>query len=169
MKQDSGTADALLVHDFRKSLRVLEREVQISMSSDTDCCGVSLAQCHLLLEVELRGASSVTELASILSLDKSTMSRTAEALVTAGLLNRETVPDNRRQQIISLTKEGKAKAQYINRTCDSTYTRLLDFIPARRRASVMESVTLLADAMRRERRNPRSACCSGTADGGKEI
>jgi len=129
------------------------------MASDTGCCGVSLAQCHLLLEVELRGASNVTELADILALDKSTMSRTVDALVNAGSLNREMAPDSRRQQVISLTKEGKARAQSINRACDSTYVRLLDFIPEEKRASVVESVALLAGAMRRLRRDPQAACC----------
>jgi DNA-binding MarR family transcriptional regulator len=161
MQRKKGAASASLVRDFRKSLRVLEREVQISMSSDTGCCGVSLAQCHLLLEVELRGKSSITELSDILALDKSTLSRTVDALVGSGLLDRETDPRNRRRQDISLTREGRMKAQSINGTCDATYTGLLDYIPAEKRAAMVESVALLAGAMRQWRRDPQTPCCIG--------
>jgi DNA-binding MarR family transcriptional regulator len=136
------------IRDFRKNLRVLEREVGLSMASETGCCGVTLAQCHLLLEVEQRGSTSVTELASILELDKSTLSRTVDSMARAGLLNRETDPASRRQQIISLSEDGRKKADRINGLCDASYTRLFDFIPVDSRRMVVTSAALLAEAMR---------------------
>ena len=147
------------IRDFRKHLRALEREVQLSMASDTGCCGVSLAQCHLLLEVEDRGRTSITALAEILELDKSTLSRTVDGMCRSGLLSRETDPSNRRQQIISLTPAGKAKAETINSLCDGSYARLFDFIPAARRLSVVKSVALVAEAMRHMRKSPGTPCC----------
>jgi DNA-binding MarR family transcriptional regulator len=147
------------IREFRKNLRVLEREVELSMASDTGCCGVSLAQCHLLLEVEARGRTRVTELAQILDLDKSTLSRAVDGMCRAGLLNRETDPENRRRHVISLTQKGKAKADTVNRRCDASYNRLLDFIPPGKRASVVESVALLGKAMRGKRKEPDSPCC----------
>src|SRR5512136_774154 len=99
--------DQKTLRTLRKSLRVLEREVELSMASDTGCCGVTLAQCHLLLEVEARGGTGVTELAEILDLDKSTLSRTVDGLCHAGLLSRETDPGNRRCHILSLTEKGR--------------------------------------------------------------
>ncbi|MGD0726995.1 MAG: MarR family winged helix-turn-helix transcriptional regulator [Spirochaetia bacterium] len=154
----------LSIREFRKNLRVLEQEVGISMASETDCCGVTLAQCHLLLEAEQRGNTSVTELASLLELDKSTLSRTVDGMCRAGLLNRETDPSSRRQQVISLTETGKDKAASINRLCDASYTRLFDFIPVEKRQMVVESAAVLADAMRQMRKNPESPCCAGGGD-----
>ena len=151
---------SISIRDFRKSLRVLEQEVGLSMASETGCCGVTLAQCHLLLEVDQRGQSSVTELATLLELDKSTMSRTIDTMCRAGLLNRETDPANRRQQVISLTEEGKHKSDRINGLCDTSYARLFDFIPADKRRMVVESAALLAHAMRQKRKDPGSACCT---------
>ncbi len=148
------------IREFRANLRVLEREVEMSMTSEAGCCGVTFAQCHLLLEVERRGRTSVTELASLLELDKSTLSRTVEAGVQAGLIDRATDPQNRRQQVISLTETGRATADRINQLCDSSYTRLFDFIPREKRAQVVEAVSLLAQAMRLKRRNPEAACCA---------
>ncbi|MGA2975275.1 MAG: MarR family transcriptional regulator [Spirochaetia bacterium] len=152
--------DGVSIREFRKNLRVLEREVGLSMASETGCCGVTLAQCHLLLEIEQRGHTSVTELASVLELDKSTLSRTVDAMCRTGLLNRETNPSSRRQQVISLTETGKQKADTINDLCDVSYTRLFDFIPAQERRTVAESAALLAGAMQQMRKNPAAPCCA---------
>ncbi len=148
------------IREFRAKLRALEREVELSMSSDAGCCGVTFAQCHLLLEIERRGQSNVTELASALELDKSTLSRTVDGAWKAGLLDRQVDPNSRRQQVISLTRKGRETANTINGMCDASYTRLLDFIPAAKRRTVIESVVLLADAMRQKRKNPHAPCCA---------
>jgi DNA-binding MarR family transcriptional regulator len=148
------------IRDFRKNLRVLEREVELSMTSEAGCCGVTFAQCHLLLEVERRGRTSVTELASLLELDKSTLSRTVDAGCRAGLIDRTVDPASRRQQVLSLTEKGRAMAETINSQCDASYARLFDFIPSTERSTVVHAVALLADAMREKRRNPDGACCA---------
>jgi DNA-binding MarR family transcriptional regulator len=145
---------------FRADLRVLEREVVLSLSSDTGCCGVSVAQCHLLLETEARGRTNVTELAAATVLDKSTLSRTVDGLCRSGLLRRQVDPANRRQQIITLSAKGRAAVARINTACDETYERLFDFIPAAKRSAVAEAVGLLSAAMRRKRKEPGSACCA---------
>lgn len=147
------------IREFRQNLRVLEREVELSMASEAGCCGVTFAQCHLLLEVERRGRTSVTELASLLELDKSTLSRTVDAAFRAGLIDRTVDPASRRQQVISLTDRGRETAETINSQCDTSYTRLFDFIPRDERSAVVRAVALLADAMRQKRRNPEAACC----------
>ncbi len=143
--------DQRAIRAFRRDLRVLEREVELTLSSQTSCCGVTVAQCHLLLEVELRGQTSVTELALALELDKSTLSRAVDALCRSGLLDRVADPESRRQQVISLTAQGKAKAAAINVLCDRFYERLLDSVPAGKRDAAMESVSLLGEAMRKVR------------------
>lgn len=137
---------------------MLEREVELAMASDTGCCGVSLAQCHILLEVESRGTTSVTGLASALELDKSTLSRAVDVMCRRGWLDRATDSENRRQQIITLTAAGREKAASINKMCDASYGRLFACIPPARWKSVVESVELLAGAMRGVRKSGGSAC-----------
>jgi DNA-binding MarR family transcriptional regulator len=152
------------IRAFRTDLRVLEREVVLSLSSDTGCCGVSVAQCHLLLETETRGSTSVTELASATVLDKSTLSRTVDGLCRSGLLRRQVDPANRRQQIITLSAKGRTAVDRINTTCDATYQRLFNFIPAAKRSAVAKAVGLLSAAMRHKRKEPDSACCADEAE-----
>lgn len=149
------------VRAFRADLRKLEREVVLSLASDTGCCGVTMAQCHMLLEAEVRDRTRVTELADSMELDKSTLSRTVDGMCRAGLLDRQVDPSNRRQQIISLTRKGRQKAQSINELCDASAMRLFDFMPGSKRHQVVESVALLVAAMRQMRKDPEGACCKG--------
>lgn len=139
------------VRRLRRNLRVLEREIELSLASQTGCCGVTVAQCHLLLEVEDRKETSVTALASALELDKSTLSRNVDGLCRAGFLRRETDPRSRRQQVISLTAEGQARVDAINEVCDRYYARLLGSLAPMRRAALMESAAHLGAAMKRAR------------------
>jgi len=150
MKQKEPRAGGPL-RAFRGNIRVLEREIARSLAFETGCCGVTLPQCHLILEVEAKGATGVTDLASSLELDKSTLSRAVDSLWRAGLLSRETDPANRRRQTVSLTPKGREMADAINERCDRFYGRLFDAVPAGKRKQMRESVALLADAMRRTR------------------
>ena len=70
---------------LREKLRQLERELDDRFRSDSGCCGLTLAQCHTLLEIGNKGEISLVELASRLSLDTSTLSRTINGLVILGL------------------------------------------------------------------------------------
>ncbi len=147
------------IRRFRKNLRVLEREIARSLASETECCGVTMAQCHLLLEVAERGRTSITELSDALELDKSTLSRTVDSLWNAGLLSREAVPLDRRQQLICLTDKGREKTGAIDRLCDDSVARLFRHIPSNKRIQVRDVVAVLAGAMRKNRECKTGPCC----------
>ena len=72
------------INQFREIIRIFDREV--SFQNSASCCnGISVAQCHTLLEIENNNEISISELAGNLSLDKSTVSRTVEGLVNINL------------------------------------------------------------------------------------
>ena len=75
---------------LRQKLRVLEREMNDPFGRDAGCCGLTLAQCHTLLEVGYRGEVSLVDLASSFGLDTSTLSRMIQGLVVPGLVSRLT-------------------------------------------------------------------------------
>jgi DNA-binding MarR family transcriptional regulator len=150
--EPSGKAEAEPpVRAFRRSLRVLEREIELSLAAETECCGVTVAQCHLILELEHRGPSSVGELAGALCLDQSTLSRTVDSLVKSGLAARSEDPSNRRRQIVALTSFGRGKADIINARCDARYESVLAGEGMGDRAAAAETVSSLARALRRLR------------------
>lgn len=77
------------------------------MKSDVSCCGVTVAQCHALLEVEKNGEISLVDLAYALGLDNSTLSRTIDSIVQERLVERRANPHDRRHISIALTDKGK--------------------------------------------------------------
>jgi DNA-binding MarR family transcriptional regulator len=168
MKDGAGPQASALLREFRQALRALEREVELCLLAQTDCCGVSVAQCHLLLELEIRGEGSIGDFAGLLDLDASTLSRTVDGLVRGGLLLRADDPVNRRRQIVSLSEAGKAKLDSINALCDDYYRSLLSPFSEDQREKVREGVALLAEAMRSRRKSGDLDCCSGPPKLSKE-
>ena len=150
------------VRRLRKMVRVIEREVDLQLKIDVKCCGVSLLQCHTLLEIEEMGTTNIQDLSQRLSLDKSTVSRTVDGLVHMGVIDRKTDPGNRRFLMISLTAAGKKACRGIHQVCDRFYSRLLSGIPENKLTTVLEGVTLFTTALR-ENRDRFGTECQDTA------
>jgi DNA-binding MarR family transcriptional regulator len=138
------------VRSFRSHLREIERQVAWNLKDQTTCCGVSMAQCHLLLAMAELENPSIAELAGRMLLDASTLSRTVDGLVKAGLLTRVEDPDNRRRALLSFTDKGRQTCDVINRGCDEFYARMLARIPAKGHASFLRAVATLAMMLRTE-------------------
>ncbi len=151
------------VREFRRNLRLLERQIERALSSQTGCCGVTVAQCHLLLELDQSGPTGVGDCARILDLDASTLSRTVDGLVRAGLASRETDMANRRRQVVALTPAGGDKVDSIHEICDRYYADVLESLPADSRQTVVDGIATLAVALRAK---PFDGCCAGTSDRG---
>jgi DNA-binding MarR family transcriptional regulator len=158
----AGAVTSESLRAFRARLRVLEREISRCLEEQTECCGVSLAQCHVLLELDTLGSVNLKLLAGSLELDKSTLSRAVDCLVGLELVTREEDPENRRQQVIALSRTGIKRAAEIHQRCDAFYQRLLGRIPEARRASVLEAIALMADAMVAQRKEGGALGCCGT-------
>jgi DNA-binding MarR family transcriptional regulator len=119
-----NSADNQSIKKFREVLRRFEREIFVQ-SSDSCCNGVTLAQCHTLLEIESKNKESVTELARTLGLDKSTVSRTVDGLVNIGLVDRTIPEENRRMATLKLTESGKNICNSINCNNDTYFQEIL--------------------------------------------
>jgi DNA-binding MarR family transcriptional regulator len=165
MQQTGSLLTPGAIETFRRNLRVLEREVMRQLQTETACCGVTLAQCHVLLELSASGARSLKELVGALGLDKSTLSRTVEGLVKAGLVNRVVDAADRRFVRMTCTKPGLDRVGSINDACNREYAALLTATSLTRRQHIVETVQFLADAMSRRRRGigvGAGACCAKT-------
>ena len=150
------------VRDFRRALRFIERELSLQLDSETSCCGVTLPQCHLILELEILGEVSLSGLADATGLDKSTLSRTVESLVKDGFVFRNVSQNDRRGVRIMLTENGQKKAAMINGYCDGYYDALFSLIPVSKHSSIIQSLSVLADAMQKmhsENKTCGSECC----------
>jgi len=149
------------IRAFRRFTRFLEREVERQLGNPTACCGVTMPQCHVLLELEEQGGISLTDLAFRLDLDKSTLSRTVDSLVKSGLLSRVDNSSDRRLINISLTLKGKEKADYINRENDAYYRELLEGLTEEEGKLVLSGAKILYRrmvAMKSTGAGDRSSC-----------
>jgi DNA-binding MarR family transcriptional regulator len=145
---------------LREKLRQLEREISSPFKPDTGCCGLTLAQCHTLLEVGYRQEVSLVELSSSIGLDASTLSRTIQGLVTLGLVNRLTNEKDRRCVALSLTEQGRRVFADIEATFNDYFGRVLELVPVEKREAMIDSIGLFSDAVRKY--NESSGCCEDT-------
>jgi len=133
-------------HYLRELIRVLVRNLGLLEESEATCCGTTVSQCHAIVEIGRVKEISLNELAELLGLDKSTMSRTINKLVDSGLAIRELHPDDRRYVAIKLTYEGIKIFNSIEGTMEQYYQSIFSAIPEEKRVQVLESLQLIIKA-----------------------
>ncbi|PKM39725.1 MAG: MarR family transcriptional regulator [Firmicutes bacterium HGW-Firmicutes-9] len=141
------------IKQLRESIRILERKLGILEESEMACCGLTLAQCHALVEIGRAERLSLVDLAGTIGLDTSTLSRTVNNLVAKNMVSRELDPDDRRYVTIQLTPEGNRYFQEIEASMDAYFYKIYENIAEGDRALVLKGLTLLLDAIQ------ESNCC----------
>lgn len=132
---------------LRELIRILIRNLGVLEKEDTSCCGITISQCHAVVEIGRAKEISLNELAEILTLDKSTMSRTINNLVDNGLAVREVHPEDRRYVTITLTDKGSTIFRKIEEGMTEYYMKVFKAIPEDKRQQVIESLKLIIDAV----------------------
>jgi Transcriptional regulators len=135
---------------LRELVRLLERKLGYLQDAQFSCCGITLAQCHALVEIGRAESLSLNSLAELLDLDTSTMSRTVNNLVQSRLAKRTADKKDRRCVCIELSQKGKALFEKIETDRNTYYTRIYESIPEEKRKQVLESMRLLIDAIHEE-------------------
>ncbi|MCX7745864.1 MAG: MarR family transcriptional regulator [Clostridia bacterium] len=132
---------------LRELISLLERKFVFLEKSVLSCCGITFAQCHAIIEIGRATSISLNDLADLLNLDKSTMSRTVNNLVTDHLAEREIDPDDRRYVTIKLTENGKKIFEGIEVSMDLYFKKVYESILEDKRQQVIESLQILLDAI----------------------
>ncbi|MDQ7793608.1 MAG: MarR family transcriptional regulator [bacterium] len=145
------------IRHFRRRLRTLQRDLGWQWKNDASCCGIAVSECHALLEVAESEGMSLAELAAVLGLDASAVSRTVDGMVQAGLVTRTANPQDRRYVRISLTPHGRSVYENIDRTFNHYFAEVLSLVPEEKRHQVVEGFALLVDAIHKShsRGDPR--------------
>ncbi len=147
-----------IITQFRSILRRFEREI-FMLNNDSCCNGITMAQCHTLLEVEHKEKESLTGLAKTLGLDKSTVSRTVDGLVNVGLLNRTIPAENRRMATIQLTHAGKNICNTINCNSDQYFEKTLSVFTDQEKSEIIRLLEKATNRMA-ELRSTSDECCN---------
>jgi DNA-binding MarR family transcriptional regulator len=149
--------EAKSVELFRAKLREIERAVWLQTKSEALCCGVTLSQCHAILEIGEAGELNLKDLAARLGLDKSTLSRTVESLVQDGLAERTPSSVDRRATVIRLNEKGHTARNRINSTWNRICRDMFRSIPREKHSQLIESISILAGLLTS---CCRDQCCS---------
>lgn len=127
---------------FRENTRRLEMNLGNINKSDCCCCGISNTQCFILVEIGRKPDISVKELAGILRLDKSGISRMVEELVQKEFVERKPSKEDRRYVVLNLTVKGSERFNQIENNMNIKFKSILDRIPEEKRNQVIEALEL---------------------------
>ncbi len=116
---------------------------------DQTPCGqpISVAEAQTILELSRESLISQSALAAKLRLEKSTVSRIVTALEKRDWLERKRDANDSRVVRLRLTALGARVAGNLAKSRAAKFTRVFDAIPAHRRASVLESLSLLSEVL----------------------
>ncbi|MCP3980682.1 MAG: MarR family transcriptional regulator [bacterium] len=162
--------DRPILDEIRRFRSVLRRFQRLTHAQLKNCCAeVTLAQCLVLLEIDEKGQLSVSQLASRLRLDSSTLSRTIEGLVQRRLLERLREDKDRRVVRMRLTPEGDSVCRSIHAQNDGHFIRIFERIPASRRGKVIEHFETLVQAFLDDEVEAISSDSGSPASSEKEV
>ena len=135
-----------LVKQFREYTRQLECHLGNMNQSDCCCCGVSTTQCFVIVEIGRNPGISVKELAEILRIDKSGVSRAVEELVQKGYVERNPSKADRRYVVLTLLSKGQERFEKIENDMYFKFKEVLEQIPEEKREQVIEALKLYNEA-----------------------
>lgn len=111
--------------------------------------GLTQVQCHALIELEHYGVITAGELAELLRVDKSTMSRALAQLKRSGFVATREDAEDRRRKPLTLTARGKKKVQRIHDFANRQVEEALALLRPHEQETVVSGMALYAKALRR--------------------
>lgn len=135
---------------LREHLRTIIRCLGVLEKSDSQGSGITIAQCHAIVEIGHAGKISLNPLAEILMVEKSTMSRMIQSLVNEAIVERNIDPGNKRSVIIQLSEKGHKLFCSIESEMRQYYNDIYRDIPSGKRKQVVESLELLSNAINQQ-------------------
>jgi DNA-binding MarR family transcriptional regulator len=137
------------VDDLERRLVAFVRAFGLHQTERTPCGEpISVSQAHALTELAAQPLSQA-ELARRLRLDRSVVSRLADALEERGWLRRERHPQDQRAVQLVLTDRGRAAADRLAGARRARLATLLGGVPAAERDNVLRALEVLTDSLSR--------------------
>lgn len=122
------TASRLLVAVSARSLADVEERV-------------TLPQFRMLVVLSSRGDTKLVALAELLGVAPSTAMRMVDRLIAAGLADRQTNPDNRRETLLRLTEEGRRTVGNVTARRRQEIASIVERLAPHQRTALIEALT----------------------------
>lgn len=135
------------IRQFRTSLRKFERDAAISQKKDSRTGGLSVVQCHTIINLGEMKDTTLGQMADHMCVDKSTLSRTIDGLVKKELVDR--IPDSRDRRflIVKLSEKGKQVCDHLNRVNNDYIEQVFSRIPKQDHAMVIKYFNIFVKAL----------------------
>ncbi|WP_394437184.1 MarR family winged helix-turn-helix transcriptional regulator [Streptomyces sp. SGAir0957] len=102
---------------------------------------VTLPQFRMLVVLSSRGATKLVALAELLGVAPSTAMRMVDRLIAAGLADRQTNPDNRRETLLRLTDEGRRTVEDVTARRRQEISAIVERLAPRQRTALIDALT----------------------------
>ncbi|MGX1849879.1 MarR family transcriptional regulator [Streptomyces sp. NBC_01456] len=127
------TASRLLVAVSARSLTAVEERV-------------TLPQFRMLMVLSTRGTTKLVVLAELLQVAPSTAMRMVDRLIAAGLADRQTNPDSRRETLLRLTDEGRRTVEDVTSRRRAEISAIVERLAPSQRTALIKALTALNEA-----------------------
>lgn len=111
-------------------------------------CGfpLSVSQVYAMEQLE-KNATSITELASFLGLERSTVSRLVDDLVRGEFVIREVNPANRREVVLNLSDKGARSIKKVREQSVQFYRSVMSELSNEDKASILQGFKLFSESL----------------------
>lgn len=140
---------------FREYTRQLYRNLENMDRSDCCQCNVNTLQCYIVVEIGRAPGICLKDLANLLHVDKSGISRAIEELVQKDYVIREPSKSDRRSVVLTLTDIGASHFNKIEADMYEKFKRVFSNIAKDKKDMVLEALQIFNEACRKTEEN----CC----------
>ncbi|WP_083539386.1 GNAT family N-acetyltransferase [Enterovibrio coralii] len=128
--------------EIRSELRYLVRELGLL---DKNCLnsGLSLSQVHVLTYLRKNGVTSFAELGTQLNVEKASLSRTLNGLITKGYVGASANENDKRQKCFRLEPKGLKRLGTADNSANQELSQLLEYLEPQEAQSVIDGLRLL--------------------------
>jgi DNA-binding MarR family transcriptional regulator len=134
--------------DFEEQIVRLIRALGLHRPDQTPCgAPISVGEAQALFEISRSKGLSQNELAALLRLEKSTVSRLAKMLEQRGWLDRVRDEDDSRLFQLRLTRSGLKMVQRLSVSRRARFAKVLEAIPTTKREAVLDSLSILSEVL----------------------
>jgi len=141
-------AEQRVADEFEAQLIAFIRAFGLHHGDRTPCGQpISVSEAHALTELATHGPLTQKQLVDRLHLEKSTISRLAEALEKRGWIARQPHATDRRALTLHLTDAGRRIAQKVQSARRAKFERLLLAVPDYQRPNVLAALSALVEAL----------------------
>lgn len=139
--------DLTLIDDIRAASRLMVRELGF-METTIAATDYPPSAVHTILEIGLRGPLTAMQLAEVLHLEKSSISRLVRKLIESGELKETVDPDDNRIKPLSLTAKGRRTLAALHAFGRSQVTGALAPLSRAEQRTVRDGLMLYARALK---------------------